>query len=355
MKLNEYVIVDGKKLRCGYTTGSCAQAATKASATMLLTGEKIDYVEITTPSTIVLRLPVEDIFMGDGFVSCAIRKDSGDDPDVTDGSLIYSKVYRNKTNENKVLGGKGVGRINRKGLFGEIGEPAINPVPKKLILQELARLGSGLSAEIFVPQGEILAKKTFNEGIGIVGGISIIGTKGIVYPMSEDALKQSIYMEIDMLLDNQNEDKIMFTPGNHGEKLADSLGIKTKRVKVSNYIGDSLSYAYEKGLRKFFVFGHIGKLSKLSVGVFNTHNRTADTRMEAFVYYMAKRGLNIDLINEVDGMLTAEMASLYLLDKGYKDVLLDMQRGAEKRIKNYLKDQTIEVETLMYTMERGLI
>ncbi|MDO5717597.1 MAG: cobalt-precorrin-5B (C(1))-methyltransferase CbiD [Tissierellia bacterium] len=354
MKLEEYSIVGGKKLRCGYTTGSCAQAATKAAATILLKGEPINKVKIDTPAGIVLNLDVEDIEIGDDFVSCAIRKDAGDDPDITDDMLIYSKVSKRGDDEVSVDGGFGIGRIARKGLFGEVGEAAINPVPKKLILEELKRLGGGFHAEIYAPEGEKIGRSTFNAGIGIVGGISIIGTKGIVYPMSDEALIKSIYMEIDLLAQEGTDDRLLLTPGNHAINLAKSKGIKNRSIKVSNFIGDSISYAYEIGFKKFFILGHVGKLAKLALGIFNTHNRVADTRMESFVYYMAKAGV-YDIIDEVDSCLTAERAALYLIENGYENIISDMERGAELRVKKYLKDEDIDIYTRMYTMERGLL
>lgn len=355
MKLEEYSIVGGKKLRCGYTTGSCAQAATKAAALMLINGERIEKIEIDTPAGIKLTLEVEDTKITDSYVSCAIRKDAGDDPDVTDGILIYSKVSRRPDGKSTVDGGIGIGRIQRKGLFGEIGEAAINPVPKKQILKELELLGGGLHAEIYVPNGEIIAKRTFNAGIGIKGGISIIGTTGIVKPMSDEALVKSIYMELDAIADSGNDFKLMVVPGNHAINTAEQAGIEYRSIKVSNFIGDALSYAYEIGFRDFLILGHVGKLSKLALGIFNTHNHVADTRMESFVYYMARAGLSLELIDIVDSCLTAEEAANYLFENGHGEIVRSMELGAASRVRKYLKDDEIEVEVRMYTMERGLL
>ncbi len=355
MKLEKYSIVGGKKLRCGYTTGSCAQAATKAAAIMLNSGEELSIVEIDTPSGIRLKLEVEDIVIKEDNVSCAIRKDAGDDPDVTDGILIYSKVTRRMDSDVSVDGGVGIGRIQRKGLFGEIGEAAINPVPKALILKELEIQGGGLHAEIYVPNGEEIAKKTFNAGIGITGGISIIGTSGIVMPMSDEALIKSIYMELDAIADDGTDFKLMVVPGNHAINTANKNGIDFRSIKVSNFIGDAMSYAYELGFRDFLILGHVGKLSKLALGIFNTHNRAADTRMESFVYYMAKSGMDLELIYRIDESLTAEEAANYLIDNGYEHIISKMEEGTASRVRKYLKDEDLNVEVKMYTMERGLL
>ena len=177
MKLEEYVIVDGKKLRCGYTTGSCALGATIAACEMLYSKEDVSYVKVPTPAGILLTLPVSDIERYEDGVSCCIVKDAGDDPDVTDGIAIYAKVEKREDGKILLDGGRGIGRITRSGLFGNIGEAAINPVPKKLLLETLEKYSqTGLTCTIYVPEGEVISKKTFNRYIGIEGGISIIGT-----------------------------------------------------------------------------------------------------------------------------------------------------------------------------------
>ena len=200
--MEEYIVKDGKKLRLGYTTGSCAAAASKAAAWMLLTGKRKERIQIDTPKGITLNLNVLQISMEDGAVSCAIEKDSGDDPDITKGSLIFAQVSRTETPGITIEGGQGVGRVTKRGLDQPIGAAAINSVPRQMIrenLEEVCRLADyhgGLSVVISVPDGERLAKKTFNPRLGIVGGISILGTTGIVEPMSEQALVDTIRVEL---------------------------------------------------------------------------------------------------------------------------------------------------------------
>lgn len=356
MSLKEYVIKDGKRLRCGYTTGSCAVGATKAALIMLKNQEKIDYVKIMTPAGIELNLEVVDPVVENDYASCAIRKDSGDDPDVTDGILIYSKV--SKRDDGKVIldGGEGVGRITRKGLFGEIGEAAINPVPKKLLLEVLEEFNeTGINCEIVVPEGVEISKKTFNQYIGIEGGISIIGTKGIVYPMSEEALIKTIYMEVDMIVEKEGLDTIILTPGNYGQKIVDQLDIKGPSVQVSNFIGDALKYVYEKGFKKIILIGHIGKFAKLSIGIFNTHSSVADTRMEAFIYYLALMKASMETILTIDNCLTAEIALNECIKRGHGDIVQKMEEGAVERVKKYLKDKDLDIEVYIYSMEQGVM
>ena len=355
MSLDLFVIKDGKSLRCGYTTGSCAAAAAKAAAVMLESGERINYVEIDTPANVRLKLEVYNAIITREYASCSIVKDAGDDPDNTDGIEIFARV--SKRNDEKIVidGGEGIGRITRKGLFGEVGEAAINPVPRQMIEREVRQINKcGYDILIYAPQGEIIGKKTFNSYIGIEGGISIIGTKGIVYPMSEEALLKTIYMEVDMLEQKYGNDHIVLVPGNYGEKISQSLGIKEPIVKVSNFIGDSLLYVYNKGYKSITLIGHIGKFAKLSIGVFNTHSKVCDCRMEAFIYYLSLMGAPMNLLEKVNNAITAEEGLNICIEEGYGQVLKQMEKGAEDRIRRYLKDDGYSIKVIIYSMERGV-
>lgn len=353
--LDLYVIKEGKRLRCGYTTGSCAAGAAKAAVLMLETGEKVSYVEIDTPAEVRLKLEINNQKIEKEVASCSIIKDGGDDPDATDGMEIFAEVRKREDGKVIIDGGKGIGRIKRKGLFGKIGQAAINPVPLEMIEKEVREVSNrGYDITIYAPQGEEIGKKTFNNNIGIEGGISIIGTKGIVYPMSEEALIKTIYMEVDMVKEKYGTDNIILVPGNYGEKISDSLGLSEGRIKMSNYIGDSILYIYNKGFKSMTLVGHIGKFSKLSIGVFNTHSKVCDGRMEAFIYYLALMGAPKELLNKVNNAITAEEGLNICIEAGYGQVVKHMERGAEEKIKKYLKDEDYPVKVIIYSMERGV-
>ena len=285
--MEEFIEKDGKKLRYGYTTGSCAAAAAKAAAWMLLTGKRKNTISLVTPKGIPLSLQVEDIRMEEDFVSCAIRKDSGDDPDVTNGTLVYARVSRRGTPEIAIDGGFGVGRVTKKGLDQPVGNAAINSVPRKMIRENLEEVLSltdadcGLDVLISVPDGERLAKQTFNPRLGIVGGISVLGTTGIVEPMSEKALVDTIRVEL-----NQRRaggaDYVLLTPGNYGcDFIRAGLNLRPEwAVQTSNFIGQSLDICRELGFRGALLVGHIGKLVKVGGGMMNTHSKYGDCRME---------------------------------------------------------------------------
>jgi cobalt-precorrin-5B (C1)-methyltransferase len=350
-----YIIKDGKKLRCGYTTGSCAAAAAKAAAIMLTTGETVDSIEIDTPAGIKLKLAVGKPDIAEEYASCCIIKDAGDDPDVTDNMEIFARVSKRSDGLIHISGGEGIGTITRKGFWGEVGEAAINPVPRKMIASEVASIADcGFDITIYAPKGVEIAKRTFNANIGIQGGISIIGTSGIVEPMSEEALKKTIFMEIDSAIEDGAEEFILF-PGNYGENVVNGLELTGAKIKVSNFIGDSLMYINEKGIKNITLVGHIGKFCKLSIGAFNTHSKICDVRIEAFIYYLALKGAPIELLSKVDSCLTSEEAVKLLFESGYDGILDDMVKGCKSRIKRYLKNDSLNIKVIAYSMDYGIL
>lgn len=268
-KENMYIYKNHKKLRFGYTTGSCAAAASKASIIMLLNKKPIKKIQIMTPKGILLNLNVLDISFGEDFVKCAIKKDSGDDPDVTNGILVYSKVQFSKDKDIIIDGGIGVGRVTKDGLQCKKGSAAINKVPREMIYKEVKNIceefeyKEGLYVEISIPEGVEIAKKTFNPRLGIEGGISILGTSGIIEPMSEKALIDTIKLEMKQLKVNGAE-YFLITPGNYGESFSrENMEINIENsLKCSNFVGETLDYACELGIKGILFIAHIGKFYK---------------------------------------------------------------------------------------------
>ena len=369
--LEKYVSKGSKKLRCGFTTGTCAAAASAGAARMLLSGKVIENITVITPSGNSVTVGLTDIKKENDYVSCAVQKDSGDDPDVTDKILVYSTVSYEKSGIT-VDGGEGVGRVTKKGLKQQIGEAAINPVPRKMIEEQLKTAASdysydgGLKAVISVPMGIQIAKKTFNPRLGIEGGISILGTTGIVVsisacslivePMSEQALIDTISVELDVRK-AQNEEFIIVTPGNYGQDfLRDNLGIAVdKCVKCSNFIGDTIDMCIEKGFKSMLLVGHIGKLSKLGCTIYNTHSRYADGRMEAFALCAALCGAERQVLENILGCITTDAALEILKKEGIFDETIKM---LEKRIDRSLKLRakgSIEIGMITFSEEYGIL
>lgn len=312
---DDRVFVNGRMLRRGYTTGTCAAAASKAAAARLLGGSAPEKVEITVPKGNILTLDVEDMFCDGESARCAVRKDGGDDADATHGTLIYATVRRRNDGKFSVDGGRGVGRVTRKGLDQPVGNAAINRIPRHMIsevLEDAAEAYSwagGLEAVIDVPEGEEIGEHTFNPNLGILGGISILGTSGIVEPMSEKALVDTIKTEMDMHY-AEGKRYILLVPGNYGESYSegmDDLG-KTSAVKCSNFIGDALDHALDLGMEGVLLVGNIGKLVKVAGGIMNTHSRNADSRMEIMTAHALMTGAGGDLGREIMACVTTESA-----------------------------------------------
>ena len=303
---------NSKLLRYGYTTGSCAAAAAKAAAQMLRTGQPVSQVRIVTPSGVPLTLDVLDPVLGEDSASCAIRKDGGDDPDATSGLLIYATV-RPIPQGIRIDGGPGVGRVTKPGLDQPVGAAAINHVPRQMIeaavAEALQGASGGMEVIISVPGGEEVGKRTFNPHLGIVGGISILGTSSIVEPMSEQALVDTTRVELNMCRAGGATD-LLLTVGNYGDDFAScKLGLSLAgRIKCSNFIGQTLSDAISLGFRRVLLIGHIGKLVKLGAGIMNTHSAQGDARMEILVSCALARGASLEALRAVVACITTEAA-----------------------------------------------
>lgn len=255
-------------MRKGFTTGTAAAAAAKAHAVYRMSSIATDFTDVTMPDGSRMGIPVTCSETG-----AFVIKDSGDDPDVTHGAEIHAYVELNNSGIIEIRGGKGVGTVTKAGLQISVGEPAINPVPRKMIkenVREVIGASKGAVVTISVPEGERLAAQTFNERIGIIGGISIIGTTGIVHPMSVDALIDSFKCEIDVKLAESRH--IILVAGKIGEKHMQTIRPGEDAVMVSNYFGEAFKYLREKDITEITLAGHPGKLAKLAMGHYNTHS-----------------------------------------------------------------------------------
>lgn len=315
-KLEDYCVMqDGKRLRYGYTTGSCATAATKAAAMMLLSGKTVDAVSLTTPFGILLQLEVLDITCTEQSVTCAIQKDAGDDPDVTHGMLIYATVSKNDQHVHQIEGGVGVGRVTRVGLEQPIGSPAINQTPRAMMRQQMQTVceeygyQGGLTTVIEMPAGQAIAQKTFNPKLGIEGGLSVLGTSGIVVPMSKDALIKTIEVEMKMRM-AQGDRTLLLTPGNYGENfLKAHLDLPfEKNIKCSNYVGNALQFGVQHGATGMLFVAHIGKFIKIAGGIMDTHSRMADCRAELMASSAVRAGADLSLTRAILDTVTTDQA-----------------------------------------------
>lgn len=348
-------------LKRGYTTGSCAAAAAQAATLLLLTGQLPEVIELHTPKGIDLFLHPEQAGFDGTVARCCIRKDSGDDPDVTNGICIYADVQK-QAQEIVILGGDGVGVVTRPGLSVPVGQPAINPGPRAQITAAVttaaqqAEYTGGLQITISAENGAQIAKQTYNEHLGIVGGISILGTSGIVEPMSEAALMDTTHLELDSLY-AAGARKVLICPGNYGADFArDQLGLDLDQaVKCSNFIGDALDYAAWKGFQQIFLVGHAGKLVKIAAGVMNTHSSVADGRQEIFTAHAALCGAPHDTLQTLMQSVTID-ACLEVLDQvNLRDPVLErIGKAIDERLHYRLRGKA-EIGYLMFTNQSGVL
>lgn len=401
-----------RQLKSGFTTGTCAAAAAMAAAQALAGGGKREYVSLMTPggreaAFEVLWQPECGEKAGggqDGFWPgsespekqiCMVRKDSGDDPDVTNGTLIGAAVsfgenvqraeesgeelpgiYSDHSQSPSVYltGGIGVGRVTKKGLKCPVGYPAINPVPRQMIAEAartaLWNLGCErpVYIEIFIPSGRELALKTFNPRLGIEGGISVLGTTGIVNPMSEQALIETIRLDIRVQA-AENRTLLAVAPGNYGEAfLREEMGLSMDAfVKCSNFVGETFSMLREEGVRQALFAGHLGKLIKVAGGVMNTHSKYGDRRMEILADCLAETwnseekrsgrfALNRrreEVIGQILSMNTTDQAAEFLSAQG---LLASVMKTVTGRIKSVLESRfQIETEVIVFSGSAGIL
>lgn len=381
-----------KGMRCGFTTGTCAAAATRGAAELLLTGTAWEAVSIETPSGDMATLELEQLECGPTWARCAVRKDAGDDPDVTHGMLVEARVERTHEPGIVIDGGEGIGRVTLPGLDQPVGAAAINSVPRAMIAEQVrfalanasknkgANSGdsdidsindsdtepnpnsnkrepaSGFAITISIPGGSEVAAKTFNPRLGIQGGLSILGTSGIVKPMSEEALQATIRAELSLRRAAGHKHAVV-APGNYGLDFAcEKLGIAEQRiVQCSNYIGTTIDMAADLGFSSLFVIGHIGKLAKIAAGNMNTHSRVSDSRREALAAHAACCGASTDIVRAIMESATTD-AAIDILDKA--DMLNEVMAALINAIGENLQNRAngrLDIEAVMFSKTRGFL
>lgn len=339
-----------KELRYGYTTGSCATAAAKAATYMLFNDEILKSVKIDLPIGKEIEIDIFYIERKEGEVICGVRKDAGDDPDVTHNMIIYAKAEKSK--EFLITGGEGIGIVTKKGLPLQVGDYAINPVPRKMIESEVKKVlpeGENVKITIFAPEGKYIAKRTLNPKLGIIGGISILGTTGIVEPLSDEAYKKTIDLEISMASSESNEICLVF--GNYGKNFT-TLSSKMPLVTMGNYVGFALESSCKHRIKKVYLVGQIGKMIKVAGGIFNTYSYIADARNEIFTAYLSLYGLDRGILEKVMNANTTEEILDLIEGKVGKDFFENLALRIKEKCTQYVKG-CLEVEVEIFSLKKG--
>ena len=337
-----------KNLRSGYTTGACAAAGVKAALILFLSGKVVSEVEIKALNGTPITIPIKSIKkIADDKICAEVVKFSGDDPDITNGVSIFTTTKLILGDKIIFKAGVGVGKVTKAGLQLKIGEPAINPKPRELIRKIAEEFNiSGLEVEISIPEGVELAKKTLNPVLGVEGGLSIIGTTGILRPMSEEAFKNSLIPQIEVAK-AAGFNELVFVPGKIGENIAIKLGYERESIiQTSNFIGFMLEAAAERGIKKIILCGHIGKLIKVAAGIFHTHNRVADGRLETLAANAAAEGLKSSEVQKILRASTTEEAAQVISANKFEFVYKKIAERASLRAERYIFGK-IKVETIL--------
>lgn len=356
--MTDFTVRNGQTLRCGFTTGSCAAAAAKGCALMLTSSRVPAEATITLPSKKILTLPLAHQQIINGSARCCVKKDAGDDPDVTNGLEIFATMRLNQSGKITILGGEGIGTVTLPGLPIAPGNAAINPTPLAVIeasVREVLPGGCGCTVTISAPGGDLIAGQTYNPKLGIVGGISILGTSGIVTPMSEEAWIQALELELSVL-HARGMRRCAFVFGNYGaDFLHYTYRIPYEHIVVtSNFIGTMLEKAQHYGMTEILIAGHIGKLVKLAGGIFNTHSKIADARLEILTAFAALEGAGPSLLNEIYNCVTAAQAAKHIQQSHLTGVFDRIATSVSRRCHHYTHGK-IGFGTVLFTEQNQIL
>jgi len=347
-----------KKLRTGYTTGSCATASSKAGILSIINQKKIEEVNIILPKGSRLEIKINSCEFSLDSAKCSVIKDGGDDPDVTHGAEIFVDVkLTNNVGEIDIDGGEGVGRVTKPGLGLEIGSAAINPTPKKMIVENVREVGkellkkNGVSIKVSVPKGKELGPKTDNPRIGIMNGISILGTSGIVIPYSTASFAAAIRQQISVV-NTMNDDNVVLTTGGRSEDYAREIIDLPDHsfIQMGDFSGYTIKQCAKQGLKKAYVAGFIGKLAKMAAGVKQTHVKGGKVDMK-FLSELAKRcDANSDTIAKILGANTARNVQEIIMEDKVEGFFDEITKETYNQMRQH-SEEKIPVEVILFDFD----
>ena len=351
-----------KKLRTGFTTGTCATASSKAALLAIIQQEDINDVEVLLPKRDRIKIKINNCEFSKYSAVCSVIKDGGDDPDVTHGAEIFVKLsLTDNTGSVEIDGGAGVGRVTKPGLGLEIGTAAINPTPKKMILENIQEVGenvlkqNGINIVVSVPKGKELAVKTDNPRIGIMGGISILGTSGIVIPYSTASFAAAIRQQIDVVR-SMNDDIVFLTTGGRSEDFARKI-IELpdhSSIQMGDFSGYTIQQCAKKGLKKAYVAGFIGKLAKMAAGVKQTHVKGSKVNMQ-FLSEIAKRcNANDETVKKIKNANTARNVQEIIMEDVVNGFFDEISKEACLQMRTHSEGK-IPVEVILFDFDGSIL
>ena len=350
------------KLRTGFTTGTCATAASKAGILAIINQQSLNSVDVILPKRDKINIQINSCNFSKDNAQCSVIKDGGDDPDVTHGAEIFVDISLTDTiGSIEIDGGKGVGRVTKPGLGLEIGTAAINPTPKKMILENIQEVGeevlgkNGIKIVVSVPTGEELAKKTDNPRIGILDGISILGTSGIVIPYSTASFAAAIRQQIDVV-SSMNDEEVVLTTGGRSEDFAREI-IKLPDhsfIQMGDFSGYTIQQCAKKSLKKAYVAGFIGKLAKMAAGVKQTHVKGGKVDMK-FLSELAKRcNANSETIRKILGANTARNVQEIVIEDSVDGFFDEITKETCNQMRQH-SEEKIPVEVILFNFDGNIL
>ena len=360
--MNTPVVAEEKKLRTGYTTGSSATAASKAALLSIIKQQKIEEIEITLPKKSTIKIPVNSCQFEKNKAKCSVIKDGGDDPDVTHGAEIIVKLtFNDNKNQIEIDGGEGVGIVTKPGLGLEINKPAINPVPKKMITENLQEIGEnilkekGIRVVISVPKGKELGPKTDNPRIGIKDGISILGTSGIVIPFSTASYAASIRQNLDVSIAMGN-DTVVLTTGGRSEDFAKKIVDLPEHcfVQMGDFSGYTIQQCGKKNIKKAYVVGFIGKLAKMAAGVKQTHVKGSKVDMNFLAELAKKVNANGKIIEDIKKANTARYVSEIIQENNVDGFFELICSEVYKHMRKH-SEEKVPIDVILFDFEGNIL
>ena len=346
------------KLRTGYTTGSCATASSKAGILSIINQKKFEKTDIIIPKGSRLEIEINSCEFSKDSAKCSVIKDGGDDPDVTHGAEIFVDIkLTNKIGEIEIDGGEGVGRVTKPGLGLEIGSAAINPTPKKMIIENVREVGeellkkNGVMIKVSVPKGKELGPKTDNPRIGIMGGISILGTSGIVIPYSTASFAAAIRQQISVV-NTMKDDSVVLTTGGRSEDYSRKIIDLPEHsfIQMGDFSGYTIKQCAKQGLKKAYVAGFIGKLAKMAAGIKQTHVKGGKVDMK-FLSELAKRcDANSDTITKILGANTARNVQEIIMENNVEGFFDEITKETCNQMRQH-SGEKIAVDVILFDFD----